>query len=195
MKNITSLIDFIKFLNKFREIQRIVYTKDHPHPENDAEHSFQLALTAWYIIDSQKINLNLSKILKYALAHDLVEIYAGDTYFFAPKTEMETKKQREEEAAHRIKSEFSEFPELHKIIEDYENKNDPESKFIYALDKVIPIINIYLDDGAGLKERKISLEMILSSKTPKVSIDPEIKKYFDELIEILKKEEKKLFNL
>jgi putative hydrolase of HD superfamily len=194
MTDIERLIEFVKFTNEFRKIERKIYATGHPHPENDSEHSFQLALVAWYIIDSKKLMLDISATIRYALAHDLVEIYAGDTFIYTKDlAEKESKKEREEKAAIRIRNEFPEFPELHNLIDDYEEKSDPESRFIYALDKILPVITIYLDGGKGWHEWHVPLEGLLESKTSKVALSPEIEKYFHELVEILKKDEEKLF--
>lgn len=185
MNNIDKLLKFTKFLNKFREVERVIYRNNKNEWENDAEHSYQLTMLAWYLIDTHKLDLDLDKVLKYCLAHDLVETYAGDTFIY---DDVSDKEKREHDALQKIKQEFTEFPNLILHIEQYEKKDDPESRFVYALDKIEPMLAIYLDKGRIWKDKKITIDMILKNKTPKVALDPTIKKYFEEIVEILKKE-------
>ncbi|MEI6887489.1 MAG: HD domain-containing protein, partial [bacterium] len=155
---LTKLLSFTKFTHSFQKIERRIFATGLNRNENDLEHSGQLALVAWYFIDSSKLKLNTEKVIKYALAHDLVETYAGDTYFYSKdKKIQESKVQREKNALVRIKKEFPDFKEIEKIITKYEEKSDPESRFVYALDKIIPVLNIYLDEGRSWKRDNVSL--------------------------------------
>ncbi len=92
------LFNFTQFLLKFREIKRIVYV-DESKQENDIEHSYMLAMLAWYIVSTKKLNLDVDKVIKYALAHDLVETYAGDTYFYHNSKDAASEKQLKEKEA------------------------------------------------------------------------------------------------
>lgn len=189
---IDKIIKFIEFTNKFRSIERVIIIND--KLENDAEHSYQLAMTAWYLIETEKLNLDRSKTLEYALIHDLVETYAGDTSVFHHDEEyFNSKGEREEKARKRITKEFPEFKSLGKLIEDYEKRENKEAKFIYALDKIIPAINIYLDSGRIWKRDNIGMEKFLDNRLDKVSFSPEVKEYFNEFVKILKKNKKDLF--
>lgn len=182
------LLEFTVFLQKFREVKRMIKFKD-GSSENDAEHSFQLAVTAWYIVSTNNLKLNLEKILMYALAHDLVEAYAGDTPAIHKDYENErgTKKAREEEAARRMHKEFGNFKDLHEIIERYEERDDEESRFVYALDKMMPVLNIYLQDGYSWKINNISIDDVVEYKKDKIAESGTIKKYFDEVVPLLRK--------
>lgn len=192
--NLEKILKFNNLLTSFREIERQIFVKNIDQNENDAEHSFQLALLGWYIADSSDKGLNKDLIIKYALAHDLVEVYAGDTDVFSlDKSAHESKQEREARALERIKEEFPEFKELHGIIQSYEDKIDNESKFIYALDKLLPVLNIYQDSGRTWKKRGISFEMIVEAKKKKIETSPEITEYFEELVKLLEDGKTKLF--
>ena len=194
MINLPKVLDFVKLLNKFRQVERVVKVPNQERWENDVEHSYQLALLAWYLVDSNKLNLDKNLILKYALIHDFVEVYAGDTYIYSKNPlDHSTKKNRETKATERLKKEFLEFGDFHTLIDRYEKREDKESKFIYALDKVYPILNIYVDNGRTWKLKEITLQMLIDHKKDKVALSPEIEPYFKELIELLSKEEAKLF--
>lgn len=184
---IDGLIKLVELTNRFREIERIILIKDSDRKENDLEHSFQLALCAWYVITTNKLSLNVEKAIKYALVHDLVEVYAGDVFFYDqedPKVAQQ-KKEREADALEKLRKEFSEFQEMAELIDNYQNKAEEESKFVYALDKVVSPINIYLDGGRIWQSHNITLEKLYNSKKPKTDVYPEVGKYFDQLKEIL----------
>jgi len=132
---------------------------DNKRPENDVEHSFGLALTCWYLQPKIAPELDLSKILRYALAHDIIEIHSGDTYIF-DKELVSTKAQREQDALAKIGEEWSDFHELAGFAKSYMEKTDEEAKFVKAIDKILPVIMIDLHE----KEKvwvplKVTLEM------------------------------------
>ncbi len=192
--DLAPLIKFVELLKKFQEVERVVRVPGQERWENDVEHCYQLALIAWYLVDKNNLSLNKDLVIQYALTHDLVEAYAGDTYVYSEdENEHATKKQREEDAAKRLKQEFPEFPDLHTTIGNYEKRSDKESKFVYALDKIHPVLNIYIDGGRTWKERNITIQMLVDHKKDKVALSPEIEYYFNELVALLKKEEATLF--
>jgi len=182
------LLSFVALTKKFRDVKRMITFSDGSR-ENDAEHSFQLAITAWYLIDAEKLSLDANKVFKYALAHDLVETYAGDTPAAIHKKfakDSETKKEREEQAARRLKQEFPEFAELHEIIDRYEKRADEEARFVNALDKILPLMNIYLDEGHSWKVHSIGLEDLIANKRERIKDSPSIEKYFGMIEKLLR---------
>lgn len=190
------LLKFVELTQEFKGVRRKIILPKENREENDAEHSYQLALVAWYLISTQNLKLDAGLAMRYALIHDLVEVYAGDTPAGMHKgfeEERRTKHEREAVAIEDLKKNFPEFSEMHEFITKYELRADEESRFVYALDKVIPLLNIYLDRGHSWKVHGISLEDVLVDKTSKVSISPEVKKYFDEITEILRTEQASLF--
>lgn len=192
---LNKIINFTKLLNKFRSVERVVLVNEKERNENDVEHSYYMAMLAWYIVNVNKLDLDINLVIKYALIHDFVEVYAGDTYIYSSdKAHIESKEKREKEAAEKLQKDFSEFEDMHMLIEKYEKREDKESRFVYALDKIQPMVNIYTDNGRSWKVNKVKLQMLVDHKKDKVVVSPEVKKYFDDLIELLKKEEKDLFN-
>lgn len=189
------ILKFSRLLETFKQVERATPSfTGSKRRENDAEHSYELAMLAWYLIDSQKLKLDKAKVLQYALCHDLIEVHAGDTWFFSKdKKEVSSKMLREKKAAAKLKKDFPQFKSLHEMIHTYEEREDKESRFVYALDKIHPIIKIYFDNGSVWKERKVSFEMLMEGKISKVAVSPEVKEIFDQLVKILKKNRKKLF--
>lgn len=185
----------LEYTHKFQQIKRKVIANGEDRQETDSEHSFQLALLAWYIIQKENLNLEVEKVLKYALAHDLVEIYAGDTFAHDPDPLVhEIKKQKEQQAAERIRSELVDFPELHELIYSYEQRDDEESKFVYALDKILPPANIFLDGGRSWRRHSMTLAMIKENKAPKVAVSPVVEKYWGEILSLIEEDKDKLFS-
>ncbi|MDQ3018304.1 MAG: HD domain-containing protein [bacterium] len=194
MTELEGILKFIKLTHDFQKIERINLIKGEERYENDVEHSYQLALIGWYIVSSQKLDLNIDRVIQYSLLHDLVEVYAGDTYAFdADVSVHESKVERERLALVQLKEEFSEFPEMTNTIEQYEQRLDEESKFVYALDKIIPPLNMYLDGGRTWQRHSITLDQIIENKTPKVAVHPEIQKYFEQIVALLKSEQDQLW--
>jgi len=191
-KKFEQLIDLVNFTHEFREVVRVARSPHGKRFENDTEHSYQLAMMAWFLIEQDKLNLNKELCFMYALAHDLVEIYAGDTYIF-DKKKVFSQRQREKKALLKIKKRFPYFKNLSKTIEGYEKKRDKESKFIYALDKIITPIQIYLEGGKLWREKNISLEKIFKNKNIKILMSSHVDKYWQELTKELSKNKKKLF--
>ncbi|MEA2701315.1 MAG: hypothetical protein QOE22_24 [Candidatus Parcubacteria bacterium] len=182
-------LSFSRLLNAFARIERTPPMPGTKRYENDMEHSYHLALMAWYLIDSRKLDLDMNLVLKYALAHDLVEVYAGDTYIYSTDAEhVASKKEREHKAAGRLMDEFPEFRQLHSVIEEYEKRANRESRFVYALDKILPIVLIREDGGKEWRKRNVTLDTILKHKAAKVALSPEIEPYFNQLVELLRKE-------
>lgn len=110
-KKFQQLIDFINFTHEFREVVRIARSPHAERFENDTEHSYQLAMVAWFLIEQDKLNFNKELCFMYALAHDLVEIYAGDTYIF-DKNKVSSQSYRERKALIKIKKRFPKFKNL-----------------------------------------------------------------------------------
>lgn len=181
-----NLMGFVKFTHLVQQVERVVLVNGQERWENDAEHSFQLTFIAWYIAENEKLNLDLSKVLYLALAHDVLEAYAGDTYIYASPEILATKKKREQEAVKLIKQNFPHFPSLSEIITEYEIRQTPESKFVYVLDKLLPIINIYLDGGRTWQQKGITLEKMLKVKTEQIALFPDLVPYYEELVAILR---------
>lgn len=82
MDDLSKLLNFANLMSSFRAIKRDIPKYHNVEPENDAEHSYQLAMMCWYITTIENLNLDINKILKYALVHDLAEVYAGDVSLY-----------------------------------------------------------------------------------------------------------------
>lgn len=172
----------MRLLHLVQNVQRIARIPDEQEYRSTAEHTFELVVLAWYIIDTDKLPLSHEKVLKYALAHDLIEGYAGDTYFGNEEL-AKNKKEREAAALARIKSEFAEFADLITYMEAYETRADEESKFVYALDKLIDPLNSSMDTTRSIwTDLNMSYALLREYKDHKIAQSEHIVPYWEQLI-------------
>ena len=191
---LSKLFGFSRVVNLFQAVERVVRIPGIEKRENDVEHSYHLAMLAWYIADSNGLRLDKNLLLSYSLVHDFVEVYAGDTYIYSKnKHDHDSKKEREEAARIRLEKEFPEFRGLHDTIVEYEKQENLESRFVYVLDKLHPVFQIYLDGGRDWRKHEVTLAMLIEKKADKALLSPELLPYWEELLLILRKEEKNLF--
>lgn len=184
----------LRFLHDVQKVERVILVPGSDRNENDVEHSYLLAMLAWQIAEVTAPHLSREKVLKYALVHDLVEVYAGDVAFFTkdPNAFVE-KKEKEHLALARILEEKMLSEDMCASLVAYEDRIDAEAEFVYALDKLIPILSIYLDGGRTWKVHGITLENLCRLKREKIVGSPEILALFDELVVLLEKDKQVLF--
>ena len=142
-------IQFIVEADKVKNIFRQTYLADGRRKENDAEHSWHLALMAVLLKEHMNEDADVARVMIMVLIHDLVEIDAGDTYAYDEKG-AQTKREREVKAAERI---FGILPEdqgryFRELWEEFEAYETPEAKFAHLLDNFQPIL---LNDASGGK--------------------------------------------
>lgn len=167
-----NILQFMQLLISFQHIERVAYVQGFHRAENDAEHSYQLAMLARFVVADNKLPLDIHKVILYALAHDLVEVHAGDTFAFTKDEALRAnKKERELAALEQIKKDFPQFTSLTDAIQSYEDKADPESNFVYALDKIIPDFNPLLGGGNYIK-LDVTLDDLDNHVGPKTQVDP-----------------------
>lgn len=194
--DLEKILAFTEFSLKFRNVKRKTYYAQDWLPENDAEHSWQLAFIGLYLVQTYKLPYSIEKIMLYATVHDLVEIYAGDVPFLKRTPEQEAAKiENEKKAYERIISEFSERPELHTAIHNYENRSDDESKFVYVLDKLLPMLNMITDSWHRWKNEWHSLQDEIDAKTKKnTAQSSQMHDLYEQIMEYMKDKEGELFH-
>jgi len=162
---IERLADLQQFVADFSKVTRVPMLADTGRLENDVDHSYALALTCWYLAPKIAPELNVEKIFKYALSHDVVEIHAGDTFVFADANSLETKSEREDAAIEKLYEEWPDFTEMVDSARGYKEKIDEEAKFVKAVDKILPLLVIELGESSEFWNRhKITLDMERENK-------------------------------
>ncbi|MEC8841654.1 MAG: HD domain-containing protein [Candidatus Poribacteria bacterium] len=160
-------IDFLKEVDKLKNIIRRNYLCDGNRFENTAEHSWHLALMVMTLAEHTNNEIDILKTILMLLIHDLVEIDAGDTYCY-DSTGNETKAKREEEAANRI---FSLLPldqqqVYHQFWREFEERETPESQFANAVDRLMPLIQNVETGGKTWQKNHISESQVLERNLP-----------------------------
>lgn len=182
-----ALYQLQELTTEFGAVERNHYVLGTERRENDLEHSFSVAMLSWYVLSRHNLDLDAGKVLKYSLAHDFVEVYAGDTNTFASEEERASKLERERIALHRLSSEFTSFPELVDTLEEYESKETPEALFVWTVDKIQALVLGELDHWRPYAILDISYESFCNKYAELLSQSaPEIKQIFESIIEYSK---------
>jgi 5'-deoxynucleotidase YfbR-like HD superfamily hydrolase len=180
----------------FRDIVLPFYQIDRATPlrfapgtyENDAEHSWSLALMACALAPHIDKSLDVGRIAEFATVHDLVEVYAGDTSNFGNESDKASKDKREHAALRKIQTKLTAFPWISETIEQYEMQISEEAKFVKSVDKLITLLIDYLEGGLFYKENRITVaqwKRVLQKHREKASKHSGAFKYYDELWNLL----------
>lgn len=156
---------------------------DRNRRENDAEHSFSLGIVALCVAPLFDEKLDLSRICTYALIHDLEEIYAGDTPIYSEPELLASKPEREQAARIELRRQFGEsFPWLIEYVDNYVYLKDDESRFVYALDKMLPHTFVILGNYHAAKPTRLAYEQAEKIARTKISVSyPNLAQLFNEL--------------
>jgi len=126
--------------------------------ENDAEHSWSVGLMAAALAPHIDPKLDIGKICQFAIVHDLVEVHAGDTSNFAEEAIKATKDNREEVALRKLQEDLATLPWIPATIKEYEAQTTIEAQFVKSVDKLLPLMFDYLEEGLFYQESKITVE-------------------------------------
>jgi putative hydrolase of HD superfamily len=157
-------INFIMECDKIKNIFRQSKIHDGSRRENDAEHSWHLATMAFLLVEyAKEPDIDMLKVLKMCLVHDLVEIDAGDTFCYDSEANLD-KLEREQKAASRI---FGILPkeqgrEILELWEEFDAMETPEAKYAAAMDRLQPVLLNFLNKGGTWKEHNITRAQVIN---------------------------------
>lgn len=176
-------IEFIKEIDKIKYIERKTKLFNSDRRENDAEHSWHLAMMALVLAEHANEDIDILKVIKMVLIHDIVEIDSGDIFFYDAdnghsNTEAELK------AAKRI---FGILPaeqaeELINIWLEFEDAETAEARFAKSLDRFEPLLQNYSNKGGTWQEFDVSHDMVYGMKRIIKDGSRSIWQYAEELI-------------
>ena len=150
-------LSFLIECDKMKKILRRTVLMDSSRRENDAEHSWHFALMAMTLLEyAGNKDLDTYKVLRMALVHDLIEIYAGDTFAYDPKGHSD-KYERETAAADKL---FSLLPEdqgkeFRSLWEEFDAMETPEAQYAASIDRFQPFLHNYRTQGYTWKEGNV----------------------------------------
>ena len=160
-------LDFIIEIDKLKGIIRRspLYAVD--RLENDAEHSWHLAMMALLLSEHANETVNQARVIKMVLIHDIVEIDAGDTFLYDEQGTLD-KLAREERAADRL---FGLLPtdqaeDFRNLWEEFEAKESADARFAAVLDRIMPLFHNYLSKGKTWQSHQIVKTQVLERNTP-----------------------------
>lgn len=162
MERLEQQVAFILEVDKIKQIYRQTYLADASRKENDAEHSWHLALMAFLLAEHANESVDVLRVMQMVIIHDLVGIDAGDTYAFDVAGN-ESKREREAAAAQRI---FNLLPPdqaefLMELWEEFECEETPEAHFAHTLDCAQPMLLNDATGGRSWNEHQVVKSQIL----------------------------------
>jgi putative hydrolases of HD superfamily len=178
-------IEFIVECDKLKDIFRQTINTQSRRPENDAEHSWHLCLCVVILAEHANApQLDVLRVLKMIIVHDLVEIDAGDTFAYDTNA-MADQHAREAVAAERI---FGLLPpdqaaEFRGLWDEFEEKQTPESKFATAVDRFQPMLLNCRSEGAAWKRHSITHDRVLARNRVIADGCPELWRYAERMLE------------
>ena len=149
-------LQFLILIDKMKSVYRQTLLADKSRRETDAEHSWHIAMMAMLFAEFAPEGVDKERVIKMCLVHDLVEIYAGDTFCYDEKAG-EDKAEREMRAAQKL---FSVLPaedgeEIKGLWLEFEKQETPDAVFVASLDRFQPLINNFLTDGHTWRKGKV----------------------------------------
>lgn len=154
--SVKALIDLANLSLAFGRVDRATCHPDGTTPESDTDHTVMLGLVACAFAERFAPGLDRGMVAQFALVHDLVEAYAGDTptAYIMSDADHAGKEEREALALARIREEFDvELPWIGETIDAYESLATPEARFVKVMDKSLPKITNILNRGASIKRQ------------------------------------------
>lgn len=176
---------FLVEVDKMKSVYRRTILIDKTRRESDAEHSWHFALMAMLLAeyaDPEKVDC--ARVIRMALVHDLIEIYAGDTFAYDVQGNQD-KRQRETEAADKL---FALLPEdqaaeIRALWEEFDAMETPDAQYAAAIDRLQPFLNNYLTQGHTWRLGGVKSAQVYERMDPIRVALPEVWPFVDKMIQ------------
>jgi putative hydrolase of HD superfamily len=178
-------VEFIVEIDKLKQVLRQTVTTNKPRQENSAEHSWHIAVMAILLAEyADGAKIDVCRVVKMLLIHDLIEIDAGDTFCY-DDVARKSQHEREAQAAERI---FNLAPKdqtktLLSLWEEFEACKTADSRFANAIDRLQPLINNYYSKGRSWIKHNIKRQQVLDRNCIIGEEAPKLWDYAKELID------------
>ena len=184
MDRMKQQIAFLMEIDKVKNIFRQTYLADGKRKENDAEHSWHLAIAAFLLKEYVAEDVDVMKVMIMVLIHDLVEIDAGDTYAYDAEG-AKTKRAREVAAADRI---FGMLPEdqggyFRELWDEFEAYDSADAKFAHLLDNFQPLLLNHESNGKSWTEHHVKKSQIYKRNEKIKETSPEVWEWMKQIVE------------
>ena len=166
-KKLQQQMIFIAEVDKLKNIFRRTILTDSSRRENDAEHSWHLALMAIVLEEYAAEPVNLGRVLAMVTVHDLIEIYAGDTFAFDAAANQD-KAQREQAAAEKLFGMLDQEQghKFRQLWEEFDAMNTADARFAASLDRIQPFMHNVLTEGHTWKLGSVTKEQVYRRMSP-----------------------------
>ena len=156
-------IVFLVECDRLKEVLRQTVNTGSLRPENDAEHSWALCLFAIILAEHSNVPVDVLRVLKMLIIHDLVEIDAGDTFAY-DTARLADQHEREAVAAERV---FGLLPPdqaaaLRELWDEFEEKATPDARFANSVDRLQPMLLNCMTHGAAWQRHGITQTQVLA---------------------------------
>ena len=153
---------FLREIDQEKFVMRQTYLYDGSRKENDAEHAWHLALFVLVLSEYANEDIDVAHTVAMVLMHDLVEIYAGDTYAYDTSANA-TQTAREQEAADRL---FALLPpdqeaRFRALFDEFEARETPESQFAHTVDNMQPTMLNHASGGKSWEEHGVHFSQVI----------------------------------
>lgn len=166
-KRLAQQIDFLIEMDRLKGVARRSPLANGSRVENSAEHSWHVALMALVLAGHAAEPVDTDRVVRMLLVHDIVEIDAGDTYAYDVSGNQD-KVEREMQAAGRL---FGLLPaeqaaDFRALWDEFEARTTAEARFANALDRLMPLLHNYLNDGRVWREHEVTADQIRRRMAP-----------------------------
>lgn len=177
-------IEFVVEVDRLKGVLRRTVLTDRSRLENSAEHSWHLAILAMLLTEHAAQEVDLLRVLKMLLVHDVVEIDAGDTFCYDAAANLD-KEEREQRAAERL---FGMLPadqelELRGLWDEFELRQSAEARFAAALDRLQPMLHNYLTEGHSWREHGVVRAQVIERNRPMADGAPTLWRFAETFIQ------------
>lgn len=174
----TDIINFLMEIDKLKRVERRTRLLGGGRPENSAEHSWHFAVAAMSMAPFAGNKVDIDRVIKMALLHDIVEIDTGDVLVYDLEARAAIASQ-EAQAAERL---FGLLPapqnsQFLALWQEYEEGITPDAQFAGALDRVLPVLQNLHNEGQSWQENQVRLEQVLSRNTCVGEVWPDLWEY------------------
>lgn len=160
-------LEFLLDIDRLKTVQRMSLIVDGSRRENTAEHSWHLAMLAITLESYAAEPVDIDRVIRILLVHDIVEADAGDAYIYDEQARLD-KQRLETEAADRL---FGLLPgpdgvELRELWDEYESRTTPEGRFAYAIDRLQPLLLNAANGGRPWRDNGVTASRVRAINAP-----------------------------
>ena len=175
MNRLDQQLSFVLEIDKLKTILRQTLLTDSSRRENSAEHSWHLAIMSFLLTEYATAPVDILRVIKMLLVHDLIEIDAGDTFAYDVAGNVD-RAEREQRCAERI---FGMLPEeqgreLRALWEEFDAFKTPESKYANALDRLQPLLHNARTEGGTWRIHSVARDQVYRRMEPIRTAMPEL---------------------